>query len=85
MYVYFENYLRMKTATNSNITFYQIMLMVKQQPKQQKIKLSEELEKKVIDSKLSRLLKSFKTDELEIETITKEVESVRQELYELKF
>ena len=72
----------MKTARNSNITFDQIMLMVKQLPKQQKIKLSEELEKEVIDSKLSRLLKSFKTDELDIETITKEVESVRQELYE---
>jgi len=67
---------------NVNIAFEQILLLVKELPYKKKIKLSQELEKEVIDSKLSRLLKSFKTDELDIETITKEVESVRQELYE---
>jgi len=40
------------------------------------------LEKEVIDSKLSRLLKTFKTNELDMEAITEEVESVRQEIYD---
>jgi hypothetical protein len=35
----------------------------------------------VIDTKLTSLLKAFKTDELDQETINKEVEIVRAELY----
>jgi len=48
------------------------------------LELSKELEKEVIDSKLSKLLKTFKTKELDIETIIKEVEIVRQEVYYIK-
>jgi len=72
----------MKTALQIDITFDQILSLVKQLPKQQKIKLSKELEKEVIDAKLSMLLKTFKTDDLSLDTINQEVESVRQEIYE---
>lgn len=72
----------MKTALQIDITFDQILSMIKQLPKQQKIKLTKELEKDVVDSKLSQLLKIFKTKELDFETIDKEVESVRQEIYD---
>lgn len=72
----------MKTALNIDITFEQILSMVKQLPKQDKLKLTKELEKEVIDSKLSKLLKAFRTNELDQETIDEEVENVRQERYE---
>jgi SMC interacting uncharacterized protein involved in chromosome segregation len=55
--------------------------MIRQLPLQQKIKLTKELEKEAIDSKLSSLLKTFKTKELDLKTIAEEVESVRQEIY----
>ncbi|HMU98388.1 MAG TPA: hypothetical protein PLC61_08935 [Chitinophagales bacterium] len=71
----------MKTALQIDITFDQILSMVKQLPRQQKIKLSKELEKEAIDSKLTRLLKSFRTKELDLKTINSEVETVRQEIY----
>lgn len=72
----------MKTALQIDLTFDQILSIVRQLPKQQKIKLSKELEKEVIDSKLSSLLRSFRTDELDLKSITEEVEIVRQEIYD---
>ena len=72
----------MKTALQINLSFDQILSMVKQLPKQQKIKLTKELEKDAINTKLSRLLKIFKTKELDLSTITEEVEKVRQEIYD---
>ena len=72
----------MKTAVQIDITFEQILSMVRQLPRQQKIELTKELEKDAIDSKLSRLLKAFKTKDLDLKTIKEEVESVRQEIYE---
>jgi predicted DNA-binding protein YlxM (UPF0122 family) len=72
----------MKTALQIDISFEQILSMVKQLPKQQKIKLTKELEKEAIETKLSRLLKVFKTKDLDLETITEETEIVRQEIYE---
>lgn len=74
----------MKTALQIDITFEQILSMVRQLPKQQTILLTKELEREVIDSKLSRLLKTFKTKDLDLKTIDKEVESVRLEIYEKK-
>lgn len=71
----------MKTAIQIDLTFDQIMAIVRQLPKNQKIKLTQELEKEVVGSKLSHLLKSFNTDDLDLDTITEEVEIVRQELY----
>ena len=72
----------MKTALQIDITFEQILSMVKQLPRQQKVKLTKELEKEAIDSKLSRLLMTFKTKDLDLKTINEEAESVRQEIYE---
>lgn len=70
----------MKTALQIDLTFDQILTVVRQLPKQQKIKLSKELEKDAIDTQLTRLLKIFRTKELDLKTITEEVEIVRQEI-----
>jgi predicted DNA-binding protein YlxM (UPF0122 family) len=72
----------MKTAIQIDITFEQILSMVKKLPRKQKIKLTKELEKEAIDTKLTRLLKTFEAKDLDLKTITEEVESVRQEIYE---
>ena len=74
----------MKTALQIDLTFEQIIYLVKQLPKQQKIRLLQELEKDGIQAKLSSLLKTFDTKELPQETINKEVEIVRQEIYDNK-
>jgi hypothetical protein len=71
-----------KAAIPVNLSFEQLLLMVKQLPVQQKIKLSKELEKEAIGTKLTRLLKSLKTKELDFETLTNEVEIVRQAIYD---
>lgn len=72
----------MKTALQIDFTFDQILSLVRQLPRQQKIQLTKELEKEAVDSKLSQLLKSFKTDKLSDMIIGEEVEKVRQETYE---
>jgi hypothetical protein len=70
----------MKAALEINLSFDQILSLVKQLPRQQKIKLSKELEKDVIDSRLSALLKTFKTKDLDLNVIHEEVELVRANL-----
>ncbi len=72
----------MKTQLQIDLTFQQILSLVKQLPRQQKIKLTRELEKEAIDTKLSRLLKTFRTNDPDLDTITEEAESVRQEIYD---
>ena len=72
----------MKTALQIDLTFDQILSLIKQLPIQQKIKLTKELEKEAINSKLSVLLKTFKTKDLDLKTINEEVEIVRQEIYD---
>ncbi len=72
----------MKADLNISLTFRQILDLVKQLPRQQKIRLTKELEKEAIDSKLSQILQFFNTDELSQKIIDEEVEAVRQELYE---
>ncbi|MBC7694151.1 MAG: hypothetical protein H7141_01760 [Burkholderiales bacterium] len=74
----------MRTALQVDITFDQVLALVKQLPKQEKIKLTKELEKEGIESKLLSLLKTFKTKELSLDVINKEVEIVRQRIYESK-
>jgi hypothetical protein len=74
--------LKMKTAMQIDITFEQILSLVRQLPKQQKIQLTRELEKELIDTKLSRLLTAFEAKDPDLISITNEVESVRQEIYE---
>jgi hypothetical protein len=71
----------MKAALEINLSFDQILSVVKQLPKQQKIKLSKELEKDVIDSRLSALLKTFKTKDIDLNVIHEEVELVRGQIY----
>lgn len=71
----------MKTALQIDLSFDQILSVVKRLPRQQKIKLSKELEKDGIDTKLSKILQGFKTKDLNLTTISQEVENVRQEIY----
>lgn len=74
----------MRTALQVDITFEQVLELVRQLPTEEKIKLTKELEKEGIESKLSELLKSFRTNELSMDIINEEVEIVRQQLYESK-
>ena len=67
---------------NMNLTFSQILELIRNLPGDQKIKISQELEKETIGSKLTELLKAFRTDKLSMDEITAEVEQVRQDLYE---
>jgi hypothetical protein len=60
-----------------SLTYEQVLFLVRQLPRQQKIKLTKELEKEGIHTKLSELLKTFRTDELSLDTIDEEVEIVR--------
>jgi len=72
----------MKAGTyNIDLEFSQILDLVKQLSRKEKLRLSKELEKEIIDIKLTALLRSFKTDELDQATIDREVEIVRAELY----
>ncbi len=71
----------MKAALQIDLTFDQILSVVKQLPKQQQIKLTKALEQEAVETKLSRLLKTFKTKDLDLETITEEAGIVRAELY----
>lgn len=67
-----------------SLNFEQILALVKQLPYQEKLQLSQELEKEVLNSKLTVLVESFRTDELSLETITQEVEAVRSEIHARK-
>jgi hypothetical protein len=74
----------MKTVNISNLTFDRLIELVRQLSVQEKIILSKELEKEGINSKLSSLLKTFKTNELSEDTINEEAEYVRDQIYERK-
>lgn len=74
----------MRTALQIDVTFEQILSLIKQMPVQQKVKIAKELGKEGIDTKLTKLLKVFKTKELTMDTITEEVEIVRQKMYDNK-
>jgi hypothetical protein len=68
-------------SINISLGFDQILDLVRQLPKSQKIKLSRELEKEIVGTKITALLKSFQTTDLSQSTIESEVEHVRAELY----
>lgn len=72
----------MQTSLQVNITFEQVLSMVKQLPAEEKLLLTKELEKEGITSKLNAILQNFKTDELTQEIIDEEVETVRKNLYD---
>ena len=67
-----------------SLKFNQILELVRQLSLKEKIKLSKELEKETVNNKLTELLNIFQTDELSEETINKEVEIVRKNLYAKK-
>ena len=73
----------MKTAISNDLqlNFRQVVQIVKQLSLDDKIKLSKELEREAINSKLTKLLKSFKTNELTEDIILEECEAVREKLY----
>lgn len=73
-----------QTQYQLSLNFEQVLTLVKQLPYPEKLLLSQELEKEVLNSKLTSILESFKTDELSLETITEEVEAVRSEIYARK-
>ena len=75
---------KMRTALHVDITFDQVLALVRQLPTKEKIKLTKELEKEGIQTKLSGLLKTFRTKELSLEILNEEVEIVRQQIYESK-
>ncbi|MCD4791573.1 MAG: hypothetical protein K8R37_16390 [Bacteroidales bacterium] len=66
---------------NKSLSYNQILYLVKQLPLKDKANLCNELAKEAIDVRLSRLLNSFKTNDLEEKIIDEEVEKVRAELY----
>jgi hypothetical protein len=63
------------------LNFEQILTLVKQLPDGEKLRLSQELEKDIRDRTLTQLLESFQTDEVSLDTINSEVETVRAELH----
>ncbi len=72
----------MKSTIQVDIPFEQIISVIQKLPKKQKLKISEALEKDIIESKLSHLLSIFKTDEIDEEVISEEVERARKSIYE---
>lgn len=74
----------MQTSLTVDITYDQVLSLVKQLPQEEKLKLTKELENESFGEKLEKLLTVFKTDELSEETINEEVEIVRQNRYDNK-
>jgi hypothetical protein len=72
----------MKNSVQIDLSFKQILSVVKKLSQQQKLELSRELEKELIDSKFSKLMSAFKTDAISEEDINAEVEIVRASRYE---
>jgi flagellar biosynthesis regulator FlbT len=74
----------MQTSLQIDFTYDQVLSLVKQLPKEEKIMLTKELEKdkESFGERLEKLLTVFKTDELSEETINEEVEIVRQNRYD---
>lgn len=64
-----------------SLSYQQIRDLVIQLPYKDKARLVKELAKETKNQRLSKLLDSFRTDELSQEDIDKEVESVRTEIY----
>lgn len=67
-----------------SLSYEQVRSLVKQLPMKEMTKLSKELEKQVKNQTLTKLLDSFRTDDISQEEIDAEVEKVRTEIYEQK-
>ena len=68
-------------AYQISLSYNQVLDLVKQLSYKEKTKLSMELAKETKDQTLTRLLNSFRTDEISQDEIDKAVESVRSEIY----
>jgi len=68
-------------AYQISLSYNQILDLVKQLSYKEKTRLSIELAKETKDQTLTRLLNSFRTDEINQDEIDKAVESVRSEIY----
>jgi len=64
-----------------SLNFNQILEIVQQLSDQEKLQLNQVLTKDLINKKLTGFLEDFKTDELSLELINQEVETVRSEIY----
>ncbi|MGL6342090.1 MAG: type II toxin-antitoxin system VapB15 family antitoxin [Waterburya sp.] len=64
-----------------SLNFEQILELVKQLPQADQLRLSKELEKSTYDRRLTELLEAFKANEIDLETINQEAETVKSEFY----
>ena len=69
-------------AINIEINKSQFLRIINQLDYNDKLELYNELKKSLFLKRFNKLLKSTQTDELTIDEITKEVESVREKRYE---
>lgn len=75
------NIMLMKADLKVTLTIDQILDLIRQLPTADKIKVGKELEKELIESRLTKLLEAFETDEISEEDIGDAVEEVREERY----
>jgi len=81
----FEKILIMNSnAYKISLNYNQVLELVRQLPKKDKARLIKELAKDAIDTRLTRLLNSFSSEDLSEEIINQEVEEVRAEIYAKK-
>ena len=71
-------------AFKLSLSYDQIRELVSQLSKNDKIKLSREMAAETLDTRFTRLLNSFYTNEVSEETIAEEVEAVRADIYARK-
>lgn len=64
-----------------SLNFNQILEIVQQLSDQEKLELNQVLTKDLLNKKLTGFLEDFKTDELSLELINQEAETVRGEMY----
>jgi len=69
-------------AVNIEINKSQFLRIINQLDDNDKLELYNELKKSLFLKRFNKLLKSTRTDELSMDEITKEVESVRKQRYE---
>jgi hypothetical protein len=69
-------------AINIELDKSQFLKIIKQLDDNDKLELFNELKKSLFLKRFNKLLKSTRTDELTMDEITKEVESVRKQRYE---
>ncbi len=64
------------------LEFQQVLELVQQLSQEEKIKLSQVLEKDTLNQKLTEFLEVFKNDKISLDIINEEAEAVREEIYE---